>query len=108
MICRFKFDGWPRWIRSQLDMGLEVERVRVSWKLVGDPAEIRRLVQAVRALEQLQIASKALLAERNPHAVPKRGITTVHRNLQDAANEEFLVLNHRRSEERRVGKECRS
>src|SRR5437879_5379476 len=34
MICRLKFDGWPRWIRSQLDMGLEVERVRVSWKLL--------------------------------------------------------------------------
>src|SRR5437764_10507680 len=41
MICRLKFDGWPRWIRSQLDMGLEVERVGVSWKLVGEPAEIR-------------------------------------------------------------------
>src|SRR5256885_1698041 len=83
VICRLKFDGWPRWVRSQMDMRLKVERVRVSWKLVGEPTEIRRLVHTIGALKELQIASEALRAERDPHAVPKRGITTVNRNLQD-------------------------
>src|ERR1051326_1256879 len=93
MIRRLKLDGWPRWIRSQVEMGLEVERIRVSRKLVGEPPEIRWLVHAVSALEEFQIASEVLLAKRNPDAVPKRSVATVNRNLEDAANEEFLVLN---------------
>jgi hypothetical protein len=77
--------GWS--VAAQMQIGLEMPRLRIDGDVVAEPSEFGRLILDDGGLPQFQHALETFHGYRHPHAPAEVIVHAEDRNLQNAANE---------------------
>ncbi len=93
MVRRFQKKIWTLAGILAVDVCFQVQSLGIQIDRVAEPAKVRGVVKQLRSCQRSTILSKLLLRQGSPNAPAEGLIASHHGNLDEAPNEEILLLN---------------